>query len=86
MEIRCPQCGYDGYFKNAKVPFFTFSLLDSHISSHRVKKTFACPKCGCEVMRTDVKIEEPLSRVVLYIGVGLLILATIIILSKLNHG
>ncbi|MBT7164896.1 MAG: hypothetical protein HN904_19120 [Victivallales bacterium] len=85
MKMVCPQCSYEGEFQNAKVPFFAFSLLDSHIGRYRAKKTFVCPQCGCEIKMANVRIEEPVSRVVLYIVVGILIIATIIVLSELNR-
>ena len=29
MKMRCPQCDFNGEFKNAQVPFLIFSLLES---------------------------------------------------------
>ena len=84
MKIKCSHCNFDGEFKKGKVPFFTFSLLDSHIASYRAKKTFVCPECHTEIKLNNIKIKEPLSRVILYIIIALLILAGIIIMSHLN--
>ena len=79
-SMKCPQCSFEGEFRKDKVPFFTFSLLDSHIGTYRARKTGVCPKCGCEVMRTDLAIKEPRSRVILYGCVLFLILGTFILL------
>lgn len=82
--MKCPQCNFDGEFKKGKVPFFTFGILNSYIASYQAKKTFFCPKCKCEIKRADIKIKEPLSRVIIYISIALLILAVMIIIPHLN--
>ena len=80
----CPQCGYHGEFKKGRAPFFTFSILDSHIADRRARKTFVCPECGCEVCRKDIPVEMSTWSVVLYLIVGLLMIGTIVVIVLLK--
>ncbi len=56
MKRKCPQCCFDEEFKKGKVPFFfTFSLLDSHVTSYQVKKNIFCPKYHSKIKLTNYK-------------------------------
>jgi hypothetical protein len=84
MEMKCPQCDYDGEFKKGETPFFVFGLIDSYIASKKAKNTFVCPKCGCEV-RLKRPMPMSLFEIIVYLIIGLLMVGTLVILSLLKE-
>jgi predicted RNA-binding Zn-ribbon protein involved in translation (DUF1610 family) len=83
MEMKCPQCDFDGEFKKGETPFFVFGLIDSYIAAKKAKNTFICPKCGCEVR---IKRPTPTSTfdTILCIIIALLIVATFMTLKYMG--
>jgi predicted RNA-binding Zn-ribbon protein involved in translation (DUF1610 family) len=86
MQMKCPQCGFEGEFKKGRVPFFIFSLIDAHIAANRAKKTFVCPECKTEIIRTDVNRDIDRKRSQKAIAaLFVLVVVVLIMLYKFNN-